>query len=383
MASLKLTYETMVREGALEPDAAQAMAVGRLHALSEALATWTPRGDGFWSRFAKSEPAPPGLYIWGGVGGGKTDLFFNHAPVEKKRRDHFHAFMGEVHRLIATARERRQGDPLPEVAAHFSRSARLLCFDELHVTDIADAMILGRLFQHLFAQEVVLVATSNVPPQGLYRDGLNRPLFEPFIAEIEARCETVNLDASKDFRLEKLVGETIYFTPADAAARERMDRLWGMLSDGEPARPASLDLGGRTLEVPRAYGKLARFSFADLCTRALGANDYLRIAQAYNTVFIDDVPRLSKERRNEARRFINLIDTLYDTRTNVIMSAQTEPDGIYPAGDEAFLFERTASRLIEMRSQAYLAERLDFGGSADANAAEVSAQTRAETRVDD
>jgi cell division protein ZapE len=233
----------------------------------------------------------------------------------------------------------------------------LLCFDEMHITDIADAMILGRLFKALFEAQVVVVATSNVHPRDLYKGGLNRQLFVPFIELIEEHMDVVELAAARDFRLEKLAGKPLYFTPADARARAAMDRLWAELSGGQPGAPMELDVKGRTLRVPQAAMGLARFTFAELCEAPLGTLDYLALTQQFHTIFLDGIPVLAPERRDVARRFVNLIDTLYDNRVGLIASAAAEPAGLHPAGDVHFLFERTVSRLIEMRTEAYLAAR--------------------------
>ncbi len=302
------------------------------------------------------------------------DLFFEETSFAPKRRLHFHAFMAEVHARIGKARKTGMIDPLPEVARALSEENRLLCFDELHVTDIADAMILGRLFKGMWEANVVIVATSNVPPGGLYKDGLNRALFLPFIALIEEHMAVEEQRAAKDFRLEKLAGRPLYFTPLGPDARAHMDRMWRDLTGSSAAPPMDLDILGRTLRVPHAAMGVARFSFADLCEKPLGNNDFLALAHTFHTIMIDDIPVLRAGQRNEARRFVNLIDTLYDSRIGLIASAEAEPDDLHPAGDVSFLFERTASRLIEMRSEAYLAareERLAVkAGPSDATRAE-------------
>jgi cell division protein ZapE len=232
--------------------------------------------------------------------------------------------------------------------------ARLLCFDEFHVTDIADAMILGRLFDALFARGVTVVATSNRAPDDLYKDGLNRQLFLPFIAELKARMDVVRVGGPKDFRLDRLRGARIYFEPLDAANADAFDALWETMLDGTPETGAQVEVLGRRLNLPRAAGGLLRSSFASLCGQALGPNDYLAIAAQFHTLFLEDIPRLDPARRNEAARFVTLIDALYEARTKLVALADAEPDQLYPAGDGAFEFERTASRLQEMRSAAYL-----------------------------
>ncbi len=355
-------YRRRVAEGEIEPDPAQARAAGKFSALARAIETWAPARRGFMSKVGWRAPRRPprGLYIHGAVGRGKTmlmDLFFESVAIAEKRRDHFHEFMAEVHDAIAAARKSSPGDPIPAVARAIAARARLLCFDELHVADIADAMILGRLFAALFAERVVLVATSNAAPGDLYADGLNRQLFLPFIGLLEARLDVLELEAAKDFRLDKLAGQPLYFTPADPRARHELDKLWDRLTGHHPAAPAELTVKGRTLKIPRASMGCARFSFADLCDCPLGAADYLAIAHAFHTVFIDGVPVFEPQRRDRARRFINLIDTLYDNGTCLAVSADAEPGALCPSGASAAAFQRTASRLVEMRGESYVRER--------------------------
>ena len=310
--------------------------------------------------------APRGIYIWGAVGRGKTmlmDLFFEAVPLKAKRRVHFHAFMADVHaRIHAWRQARLRGevkgdDPIKPVAEALTAEAHLLCFDEFVVTDIADAMILSRLFTALFERNVVVVATSNVPPHQLYRDGLNRALFLPFIAEIEARMDVLQLDAARDFRLQRLASENIWIVPADGAARLVLDRLFADLAVGIAAGPRDLEVLGRKLHVPLAAGPVARFSFSALCEAPLGAADYLTLAREFHSLIIDDVPRLAADSRNAARRFILLIDTLYDAHVKLAASAAAAPDEIYrgTTGAEAFEFARTVSRLAEMQGLDYLA----------------------------
>jgi cell division protein ZapE len=285
------------------------------------------------------------------------DLFFKTTTFRYKRRTHFHEFMAEVHERIGAARKSVPGDPIPQVAAAIADKTALLCFDEMHVTDIADAMILSRLFKGLFESQVAVVATSNVHPRELYKNGLNRQLFLPFIDLVERHMEVAELLAAKDFRLSKLAGRPLYFTPLDERARAGMDRLWADLTGNTPGAPAVLEVKGRKLKVPRAAMGVARFTFAELCEAPLGTLDFLALAHAFHTVMIDAVPMLAPARRDVARRFVNLVDTLYDNRVGLIASAAAEPAGLYPAGDVQFLFERTVSRLIEMRSAPYLAAR--------------------------
>src|SRR5262249_55384895 len=271
---------------------------------------WRPRSRGLPRLIARPTTPPKGHYIFGPVGRGKTmlmDLFFATVRFAPKRRVHFHEFMAEVHERIGVARQSEAGDPLPRVARGLARKARLICFDELHVTDIADAMILGRLFKELFAEPVVVVATSNVHPNELYKNGLNRALFLPFIALIEQHMNLEELLAAKDFRLEKLVGRQLYFAPADWHAKGDLDRLW-----------TELTVQGRTVRVPLASMGVARFAFGELCEQPLGANDFLHIAHSFHTILIDGIPIFTPARRDVTRRFVNLIDTLYDNRVCLI-----------------------------------------------------------------
>ncbi len=361
MAGLLLAqYEQRVRLAAIEPDRAQRVAAERLDRLASALESWKSAGNGgLLSQFFRPRAAAPkGLYLHGGVGRGKTmlmDLFYETVRFTPKRRFHFHEFMSEVHDRIQRGRATTDGDPIPFVAAEIAAEAGLLCFDELSITDIADAMILGRLFKALFQRDVVVVATSNVPPDRLYWNGLNRQLFLPFIALLEDHVEVFELDSAKDFRLDKLAGRQLYFAPCDAKAEAGLKAHWERLTGHHPAAPAVIEVKGRKVPVPLAAMGVARFGFADLCEAPLGALDYLHIAHAFHTILIECVPVLTPERRSAARRLVHLIDTLYDNRNCLIVSAEAEPDALYPEGDGAILFERTASRLMEMRSEAYLA----------------------------
>jgi cell division protein ZapE len=355
-------YRAQIAEGVIEPDPAQAAAAAKLDALASSIRHWRRKRHGFASFLSRSEPAPKGLYIFGAVGRGKTmlmDLFFQSSTFRYKRRTHFHEFMAEVHDRIADARKSHAGDPIPQVAAAIADKTALLCFDEMHITDIADAMILGRLFKGLFENDVVVVATSNVHPRDLYRNGLNRQLFLPFIDLLEQHMEIEELKAVKDFRLEKLSGKPLYFTPADATARAEMDKLWAELTGKSPGAPLVLEVKGRKLTVPKAALGVARFGFDELCAQPLGTIDFLAIAHAFHTVFIDGIPDFSDVRRDVVRRFINLIDTLYDNRVGLVVSAAAEPDALSTEREMKFLFERTASRLTEMRSETYLAARSD------------------------
>jgi cell division protein ZapE len=367
--SLSAQYAARVAAGKIERDAAQQAIVDRLAQLEKELAErrLARKSSSLGWLFGSRESEPiKGLYIFGDVGRGKTmlmDLFFAASPVVRKRRVHFHEFMAEVHERVHVLRQMAKldeisvEDPIGVAASAIAQETRLLCFDEFHVTDIADAMILGRLFKRLFELGVVVVATSNVPPTELYKDGLNRALFLPFIALIEEHMEIRQLDARTDFRLEKLAGVPVWYVPADRAAEAALDQTWRRLTSGHTGEPQDLLVKGRTIRIPRATMGVARFSFHDLCQQPLAAADYLKIARQYHTVLLDRVAVMDYERRNEAKRFIILIDTFYDNAVKLIASAEAEPDVLYRVdeGFEASEFKRTASRLIEMRSKAYLA----------------------------
>jgi cell division protein ZapE len=342
----------MLQTRGLTLDEAQEKAAARLHQLAASLKRYRPGKRWFFA----AKP-PKGLYIWGDVGRGKSmlmDLFFEEAPIAKKRRVHFNAFMVETHACIHELRRNGNGEEIASVARMVANEAALLCFDEFQVRDVADAMILGRLFQQLFDLGVVIVATSNTAPDHLYEGGLNRQLFLPFIALIEKKLAIVELNGPLDYRMQRMAGLDIYITPPGPEADAKMDAAWKRLAACARGAPATLEVLGRKLIVPQAANGVARFSFADLCAQPLAAADYLAIARKFHTVLIDNIPVLSPDRRDEARRFIVLIDTLYDTGTKLVCSAAAAPFALYPAGDGADSFRRTASRLTEMQSAEYL-----------------------------
>jgi cell division protein ZapE len=375
--SVRQLYGELVAAGRLEADSPQIAMVERLDALGARLDGYSPaRPPNALERLIGVRPAetPRGLYIFGPVGRGKTllmDLFFEAAPAKAKRRVHFHAFMADVHARIHQWRVRRKAgevageDPIAPIAAEMAAQAWLLCFDEFSVNDIADAMILGRLFTQLFGAGVVVVATSNVAPDDLYKDGLNRALFLPFIAMLHERLEICALQARADFRLEKLARAPVYYCPADAAAKLALDDAFKRLTGHDHGKPVQIELLGRSLTAPEACDGVARFSFDDLCRRPLGSADFLAIARRFHTLLIDHIRVMTRDQRNEAKRFINLIDTLYDQRVKLIASAEAEPAALFQGeeGFEASEFARTASRLIEMRSTDYLGLAHGHAGS--------------------
>lgn len=363
-------YAALVAAEKIEADPGQAILARHLAALERRLDQHrlARKSSSLGWLFGKREGAGAsvkGLYVYGEVGRGKTmlmDLFFETSVVVRKRRVHFHEFMADVHeRIHAYRQEIKNGetngqDPIHRSAAAIAEESWVLCFDEFHVTDIADAMILGRLFTRLFELGVVMVATSNLPPSDLYQDGLNRALFLPFVALLEKQCVVVRLDARIDFRLEKLTGMPTWYVPDDSKADEAIDEAWLRLTGIRTGTTQQLVVKGHAVRVPQAAMGVARFSFDDLCAQPLAASDYLKIAHEFHTIIVDHIPVMDYAQRNEAKRFIILIDTLYDNSVKLLASAAAQPDELYVATDgyEVNEFKRTASRLIEMRSQAYL-----------------------------
>ena len=359
---VRAAYDELVAAGELKPDPAQERAVAALDRLAAALDA--PRGL-LLRLFGGSDKGPAGAYLWGGVGRGKSmlmDLAFAHIDVEPKRRVHFHEFMLETHARLRRVRERHEGDPIEPVADEIANEAKLLCFDEMQVTNPADAMILSRLFGKLLEQDVKVVTTSNRRPNDLYKGGLNRELFLPFIELIERRMIVVEVNGPTDYRLERLSGVDVWHVPNGPEATAALSRAFFQLTDypvEDRAKVPAEDIdvgGGRKLHVPKSLKGVAVFSFKRLCGEARGASDYLTIARRFHTIIIVGIPVMGPEMRNEAARFVTLIDALYEHKVKLLAAADAEPPGLYAAGDGSFEFERTVSRLEEMRSAEYLAE---------------------------
>ncbi|BBE73615.1 cell division protein ZapE [Oharaeibacter diazotrophicus] len=381
-ACVTAAYDRLAAAGEITADPAQRAVAAALDRLLRDLGErkLAAKGSALGWLFGRGRrtangPGPRGLYVWGGVGRGKTmlmDLFFGLVPVETKIRRHFHVFMADVHARVHAARRAiaagAERDPVAAVADAIAAETTLICFDEFAVTDIGDAMILGRLFTRLFDLGVTLVATSNVEPGRLYEDGINRDHFLPFVGLLQRRCEVLHLGSPNDYRLRTLARADVWFSPLGRDTDVAVERLWTRLTGAERGAPRALAVAGRTVTVPESSGPYARFAFADLCGKPLGAADYRAVAAAFDTVFVERVPVLDHARRNEAKRFITLVDTLYDEGIKLVASAAAEPTALYVAthGTEAFEFDRTASRLIEMRSEAYLAAPRRDGAAADA-----------------
>ena len=361
-AEVSAGLDAQVASGKLKPDPDQIEIARRLDRLAEELVRSETSGSGWGARLFGKKPAEPprGVYLWGGVGRGKSmlmDLFFAHAKIERKRRVHFHEFMQECHERIHRWRQTNQvsktSEPIRPLARAIAEEARLLCFDEFQVHDIADAMILGRLFYALFELDVVVVATSNRPPDDLYKGGLQRELFVPFIGLIKQKLDVMPLDGATDYRLARLGRMAVYHTPIGPASSQALAEAFHALTLGAPGQTEQITVKGRVVQVPRAAEGVAWFTFADLCDQPLGAGDYLAIARRYHTVILEGIPEMGPESRDKAKRFVTLIDALYERKVNLICSAVNRPELLYPMGDGAFEFQRTVSRLEEMQSAEY------------------------------
>ncbi|MEM6933332.1 MAG: cell division protein ZapE [Pseudomonadota bacterium] len=364
------TYRARIAEGAIRADSAQRAAVEKLQLLHMRLKDYNPSAGkkvalgwlGFGRKAAKQDKQLAGIYMYGGVGRGKSmlmDLFFDGAPVPRKRRVHFHAFMAEVHVGVHIARESNVRDPIKPVADEIAEGATLLCFDEFQVTDITDAMILGRLFEALFERGVVMVATSNRTPDDLYKDGLNRALFLPFIQLLKERVDIVELDSPTDYRLGRAMQEQRYFWPLGPGADIGMNAAWARETAGEDAVPVTLSIRGRRIKINDATEDVGRASFEEVCEQPLGPSDYLAIAERFRTFLLTSVPKMGWEMNNEAKRFVTLIDAFYEAQVKLYIAAAVPPEDLYTEGKGVFEFERTASRLAEMQSDAYPASRED------------------------
>jgi cell division protein ZapE len=360
-------YRARCAAGTIRPDPAQQRVADRLQQLHLALLRHSP-APAIWRGWlyrigltaAEDEARPKGVYLWGPVGRGKSmlmDLFFTAAPLANKRRVHFHSFMLEVHERIEHERRAKSADPVLKVAADIAAEAELLCFDEFQVNDIADAMILERLFRALLAAGVIVVATSNREPDRLYEQGLQRDRFLPFIEFLEQRLDVVELDSGRDYRLARMRGRETYHWPIDETTHQALEEAFAELTDGMPGEGGTMTVLGRPLVVPRAARNVAWFDFDALCVQPLAAPDYLALAERFAAIIVEGIPRLGPHQRNEAQRFHILIDTMYEARTLLIASAEVSPDQIYVGGDGSFEFQRTVSRLIEMQSEDYLANR--------------------------
>lgn len=358
-------YKQNVRAGSLQPDPVQDRAIEALDRLYSDVIAFQGEKKSWIQRIAsfnQKTSSPRGVYLYGSVGRGKTmlmDTFFNALPdTVKKRRVHFHAFMIEVHDYMHSRREagtiEDMDQSLPSLAARISERSRVLCFDEFHVTDVADAMILGRLFTALFDLGVAVVTTSNWPPDDLYKGGLQRDRFLPFIELLKQRMEVIYLNSPTDYRARRLREMTVYFHPLNTVSRQKADQVFKTLTDSDDPSPDLIVVKGRTLEIPVTAKGVARIGFAQLCERPLGAEDYIAIAKRYHTIFIEDIPRLGYDRRNEAKRLMTVIDVLYDARRNVVITAEEPPEKLYTGSDHAFEFQRTVSRLLEMQTPSYL-----------------------------
>ncbi|MCA3556199.1 cell division protein ZapE [Aestuariivirga sp.] len=360
MTPIFAEYDRRRDAGLIKADAAQRAVATRLDQLATELTAQAPH-TGLLARFRKPSAPPRGLYIHGEVGRGKTmlmDLFYETVDFAPKRRVHFHAFMQDVHKRLHAARQSHARDAIAPVARALAKEARLLCLDEMQVADIADAMIVGRLFEGLLAAGTAIVTTSNLSPDQLYRNGLNRQLFLPFIALIRDRLDIVPLESPTDYRLGRVKAHETFLTPISAQTDARLQDLWLRLTDTDRGEPLDIDVLGRKLHVPQAAHGCARFSFAKLCEQPLGPPDYLALARNFQVLFLEHIPALGPESRNEARRFVLLIDTLYDGKVRLVATSAQAPEGIYPAVDHAFEFGRTVSRLKEMQSASWWGKKI-------------------------
>lgn len=364
MNSVIERYRALVTAGELRADPDQERAARRLDMLQQELEAAPPRGSTLWRLLRKAPEPPRGLYMWGGVGRGKSmlmDLFFSTVKIQRKKRAHFHEFMLDVHARLADARKSEKGDPIPPVVQSLADEARLLCFDEMVVNNMADAAIMSRLFTGLLDSQVTIVTTSNREPDELYKNGLNRQLFMPFIDLIKDRLDVMTLNGPTDYRLDRLGDAQLWHSPNGPEATKALSDAFFRLTDypvEDRAKVPSDDIpvqGGRTLHVPKSLKGVAVFSFKRLCAAARGAPDYLAIARRFHTVILVGIPVLGPENRNEAARFVTLIDALYEYKVKLLASADAQPASLYPEGDGAFEFERTVSRLMEMQSDDYLA----------------------------
>ena len=360
-------YSALRESGEIQDDPLQVVAAEALQCLHDELVGYTPNaGSKGWRTLlglgARAKEVPRGRYIFGPAGRGKSmlmDLFFERAPSSTKRRVHFHEFMIEVHDAIHNSRQapitsRDEIDPLPRIAQKIARNSTLLCFDEFHIANIADAMILGRLFEGFFDAEVVVVATSNFAPDDLYMNGLQRERFLPFIELIKDKLDILELSSPTDYRQARLSRMQVYHTPLGEAARHALDLAFQELTEGALIAAETLKVKGRDIEVTRAARGVAYFNFEELCQCALGAEDYIAVSDRYHTVVLNGIPNMSRDMRNEAKRFMNLIDVLYEKKVNLVAAAQGPPDTLHPEGVHAFEFQRTVSRLIEMQTPEYI-----------------------------
>jgi len=351
-------YRARIRAEHLSPDPAQEAVLGKLDCIANGLKSAPQKGGSLGWMFAKKAEPVRGLYLWGGVGRGKSmmmDMFHEAAGIEKSRRVHFHAFMQEVQRALHKARQTGVDDAIRPVAEEMASGIRLLCLDEMQITDIADAMIVGRLFERMFEAGVTVVTTSNRTPDDLYKDGLNRALFLPFIGIIKERMQVWELASPRDWRQDRLEGAQTFFYPADAKARSEISTLWRDFG-GDTSHPLVLKVNGREVIIPQFANGVARAQFYELCGQPLGPADYLALADAVRVLILEDIPRLSSENYNQARRFVTLIDALYEARIRLIATAADLPENLYIEGEGSFEFERTASRLREMQSAEWTAD---------------------------